>query len=84
MQVLSPYLLGDQVQSVKTVAKVSYVRVLVNITRCFFNILLYLYSISEENRIKIVVGKVIVAKAIEINILYIGIIHFVINGRKQG
>jgi hypothetical protein len=31
----------------------------------------------------IVVGKVIVAKAIGINILYIGIIRFVINGKKR-
>ena len=33
---------------------------------------------------KIVVGKVIVAKAIGINILYIGIIRLVINGKKEG
>jgi len=31
-----------------------------------------------------VVGKVIVAKAIGINILYIGIIRFIINGKKEG
>jgi hypothetical protein len=31
-----------------------------------------------------VVGKVIVAKAIGTNILYMGIIRFVINGKKDG
>jgi hypothetical protein len=33
---------------------------------------------------KIVVGKVTIAKAIGIHILYIGIISFVINGKKGG
>ena len=38
----------------------------------------------EKKKEKIVVRKVIVAKAIGINILYIGTIRLVINGKKEG